>query len=334
MSDGRLRVGLLGTGAIAQVVHLPTLTQMEGIELRAVCDADDTKAMAIATRFSIPKVHHTDEAAFADPELDAIMVCSPSHLHESQAIAALRAGKHVLTEKPLALDPAGAERVLKEAEKADRIVMVAMNHRFRPDAAVLRPFAEGGELGDIFFVKAGSLNRKGRVVRPTWRHRPETAGGGALMDLGVQALDLCLWLLDYPAVQRVVAFSHPGEGLAVEDSAALMLSLEGGRVISLEVTWSLLAQKERQYVQLLGTRGSASLGPLQVTKETEHGLIDVTPKLTQPAGNVYTQGYERQFQLFRDAAREGGELPWEQVELMRVIELAYRSIAEGKELRA
>jgi predicted dehydrogenase len=334
MTAGRIRVGLLGTGAIAQIVHLPMLTQMPRVELLAVCDADDAKATAIARRFSIPRVHHSDEAAFADAELDAMIICSPSHLHESQAIAALRAGKHVLVEKPLALTPEGAERVLREAQKAQRTVMVAMNHRYRPDVAALHPFAQGGELGNIFFLKAGSLNRKVRTVRPTWRHRRQTAGGGALMDLGVQVLDLCLWLLEYPKVERVVAFAHPSEGMDVEDAAAVMLRLEGGLVMSLEVTWSLLAQRDRQYLEMLGTGGAATLSPLVVMKETEHGLIDVTPNLTLPAGNVYTLGYERQFETFLDAALGGRvELCSEQIDLMRIIALAYRSIEEGKELR-
>jgi predicted dehydrogenase len=334
MTAGRIRVGLLGTGAIAQIVHLPMLTQMPRVELLAVCDADDAKATAIARRFSIPRVHHSDEAAFADPELDAMIICSPSHLHESQAIAALRAGKHVLVEKPLALTPDGAERVLREAQQAQRTVLVAMNHRYRPDVAALHPFAQGGELGHIFFLKAGSLNRKVRTVRPTWRHRRQTAGGGALMDLGVQVLDLCLWLLEYPKVERVVAFAHPSEGMEVEDAAAVMLRLEGGLVMSLEVTWSLLAQRDRQYLEMLGTGGAATLSPLVVMKETEHGLIDVTPNLTLPPGNVYTLGYERQFETFLDAALGGRvELCTEQIDLMRIIALAYRSIEEGKELR-
>jgi predicted dehydrogenase len=335
MSKGRVRLGVLGTGAIAQVVHLPTLSQMPRVELAAVSDADDDKAKTLANRFSIPRVHATDEAAFDDPALDALIIATPSHLHEKQALAALEAGKHVLVEKPLALEAAGVARVLQAAEKAGRTVMVAMNQRYRPDVQALRPFARGGELGEIFFVRAGSLNRKVRLVRPTWKHRRETAGGGALMDLGVQTLDLCLWLLDYPKVERVVAFAHPGEAMPVEDSAAAMLSLEGGRVVALELTWSLLGQKDRQYVQLLGTQGSANLSPLLVTKETEHGLIDVSPKLPATQANVYTQGYEHQFSVFVDAVLTGGaaDLPWEQVQLMQTIGLAYRSIQEGKEIR-
>src|SRR5690606_16895853 len=183
--EGRTRVALLGLGAIAQVVHLPILSQLENAELVAACDADHSKAKAIAGRFGIPRVYRTDEEVFRADDIDCVVICTPSHLHEPQAIAALEGGKHVLVEKPLALDAAAAERVIAAAERADRSVMVAMNNRYRPDAAALKPFADGGELGEVFLVRGAWLNRKVRIVRPTWRHRKQTAGGGAMMDLGV-----------------------------------------------------------------------------------------------------------------------------------------------------
>ena len=209
-----VRVAILGTGAIAQVVHLPILTELEGAEVFAVCDVDHPKATAIASRFEVPRVFRTDDQVFASRDVDAVVICTPSHLHEAQAIAALEAGKHVLVERPLALDADGARRVIEVAERTGRTVMVALNNRYRPDVLALRPFVRGGEFGELFFIKAGWLNRKMRTVRPTWRHRRVTAGGGVLMDLGSQALDLCLWLLDYPEVARVSAYLHPEIGRA------------------------------------------------------------------------------------------------------------------------
>lgn len=331
-----VRVALLGTGSIAQVVHLPILMALQGVTVHAVGDIERPKAKTLAGRFGIPRVYQNDEEAYADDEVDAIVICTPSHLHERQAIAALEAGKHVLVEKPLALTAAGAERVIQAAEKSGKCLMVAMNNRFRPDVMALMPFARGGELGKPFLVKAGWLNRKMRTVRPTWRHRRETAGGGALMDLGTQVLDLCLWMLDYPPVERLVAEMHPGERMEVEDAASLMLWIKDGPVISMEVTWSLLAQRDRQYLQVLGTQGSGSISPLSVYKEVEHGLLDVTPQITLGRENPYTASYRQQLTHFVDAVRGDGPVapPREQVELMRLIELAYRSAEEGREVEA
>lgn len=329
-------IGLLGTGAIAQVVHLPMMARFRGARIGAVGDLDYDKAKALASRFGIPEVARADEAIFTHPGLDAVLICTPSYLHEAQAIAALRAGKHVLVEKPLALTAEGAQRVLRVAEETGLSLMVAMNNRYRADALALRPFATGGELGDVFFVKAGWLNRKVRITRPTWRHRRATAGGGALMDLGVQVADLALWTLEYPKLERVVCHMHTLPGFEVEDSAGLLCTLTDGRILSIEVTWSMLDRRDRHFLQLLGTHGSASLAPFAVFKELEQGLVDVTPQLPPGQGNAYTVSYRQLVRHFIDTAigERPIELPREQVELMHLIELSYRSAAEKRELMA
>lgn len=244
MSD-ELRVGMLGLGSIAQVVHLPILTQMPGVKLVAVTDADNAKARAIAARFGIARVHATDTEIFRADDLDALVICTPSHLHADQAIAGLQEGKHVLVEKPIGLTPEDADRVIQAAEAANRTLMVAMNHRYRPDTTALKPFAVGGELGSIFMARGAWLNRKQRLVRPTWRHRKATAGGGALMDLGVQLLDLCMWVLGFPEVYSISCHNHPGEGMEVEDAAGLLARLVDGSMISLTLSWSLVSQRDR-----------------------------------------------------------------------------------------
>jgi len=334
MARDTFKVGVVGTGAIAQVVHLPTLSQLPGVKVRSVCDVDRNKAQALASRFGIERVCGTEQELWDDDGLDGVILCAPSHLHEPQAIAALEAGKHVLVEKPLALSAEGAQRAVDAARRADRTLMVAMNNRYRPDVAALKPFITGGELGDVFFLKGGAWNRKVRTIRPTWRHRKATAGGGALMDLGVQTLDLCLFLMDYPGVRRVVAHTHPGERMEVEDSATALFELENGGVIAIEVTWSLLAQRDRHYVQVLGTHGSAALPPLSVAKEVEQGLLDVTPSLSAGQGNLFTAAYREQLRDFvatSRGAREGAP-PERQVRLMRLIELAYQSASEGRQM--
>lgn len=337
MSEGNeIRVALLGTGAIAQVVHLPILTQLPGVRVRAVCDADRSKAAAIASRFNVPEVFRKDEEVFKSDEIDAVLICTPSYLHAEQAIAALEGGKHVLVEKPLALSAEDAGRVLDTARKTGRLVSVAMNTRYRPDVQALRPFVRGGELGQPFLIKAGWLNRKVRVVRSTWRHKIETAGGGAFMDLGVQMLDLALWLLGFPRVRRIVAQMHKGERMEVEDTAVVLLEVEKGPVISIEVTWSLFAERDRHYLDVLGSKGSASLSPLAVHKEVEHGLLDVTPHLEPGRENPYTASYRGELVHFVEAIRGERPLepPAEQVELMRLVALAYQSAREGREVEA
>ncbi|HEX6135329.1 MAG TPA: Gfo/Idh/MocA family oxidoreductase [Longimicrobiales bacterium] len=335
MSDGKLRVALMGVGAIAQVVHLPVLNELDDVELAGVCDVDHVRANALAARFGIPHIFRRDEDVFRSDLIDAIIICTPSYLHEEQAVAALEAGKHVLVEKPLALSPEAVERVCAVAGGTGRTLMVAMNNRYRPDTLALRPFATNGELGDVFLTRGAWLNRKTRVVRPTWRHRRATAGGGAMMDLGVQTLDLCLWMLGWPDPASVMTHMHFPDGMEVEDTAGIIVRLKNGAGISLTVSWSLLAERDRHYMRMLGTRGSGAISPLGVYKETDTGqMIDVTPNVAQSRENLYTASYRAELSHFVAVARGAGEepLPREQVNIMRIVEAAYRSAAEKREV--
>jgi predicted dehydrogenase len=300
-----------------------------------VCDIDHVRANALAARFGIPHIFRDDGDVFKSDLIDAIIICTPSYLHEEQAIAAMEAGKHVLVEKPLALSPEAVERVVAVAERTGRTLMVAMNNRYRPDSIALRPFAQNGELGDVFLTRGAWLNRKMRVVRPTWRHRRATAGGGAMMDLGVQSLDLCLWTLGFPEAESVITHMHYSEGMEVEDTAGIIVRLKNGAGISLTVSWSLVAERDRHYMRMLGTRGSGAISPLAVFKEVETGqMIDVTPNVTLGRENLYTASYRQELIHFvRVATGEAEEpLPREQIQIMRIVAAAYESAAEKREV--
>jgi predicted dehydrogenase len=328
-----VQVAVVGTGAIAQVAHLPILTRTRGVQVAGLFDADRSTARTIAGRFGVPTVYDSIEALLEDEAVQGVIVCTPSNVHEEQTIAALEAGKFVLCEKPLALNEAGAKRVLAH-EGADERLMVGMNQRFRPDAVALKSFVSGGDLGEVFYLRAGWLNRRSPSGHRTWRQRKAGAGGGALMDLGLQMLDLSLWMLDYPEPERISAHVHAGSG-EVEDSAVILLHLAGGRVLNLEVTWALRSERERQYVHVLGTSGSGSLGPLRIYKELGSGLTDLTPQLAPGRENQYTASYRQQLAAFLELIRgeRANESPREQAALLRITEAAYRSAQKGSEVR-
>ncbi len=329
-----IRVGVLGSGAITQTVHLPILSRLDGARVVALSDTDGRKADTVAGRFEIPRVI-TDEEIFEDPGIDALVVSTPNHLHQEQAIAGLEAGKHVLVERPLAFDGPGAEAVIEAARRAGKSLIVGMSHRYRPDVIALRSFVAGGELGAIHTVRGAWLNRKMPLARVTWRQRPEEAGGGALMDLGVQVLDLCFWLTDFPKAERVVAQIHPGE-YEVEDGAVLTVMAEGGLSFQIEVSTSYFADEDRHFIRVMGNEGSGALPPLVVQKQLGGRPMDVTPIHPDEARreNPYTGAHRRQLDHFvRSAAGEAeSPLPEEQVRLMSLVQAAYRSAREGSEV--
>lgn len=331
--DG-VRIGVLGSGAMTQTVHLPILSRVDGARVVALSDLDHRKAETVADRFGIPRVVSDDEI-FRDPEIDALVVSTPNHLHQEQAIAGLEAGKHVLVERPLAFDGPGVESVIEAAREAGKSVTVGMSHRYRPDVVALRSFVAGGELGTIHTVRGAWLNRTMPLARVTWRQREEEAGGGALMDLGVQVLDLCLWLVDFPAVERVVARTHPGE-YEVEDAAVVTVMAETGLTLQVEVSTSYFADEDRHFIRVMGDEGSGAFPPLEVQKQLGGRPMDVTPIHPDDVvrENPYTRSHRRQLDHFvRSAAGEAeGPLPVEQVELMSLIQAAYRSAREEREV--
>ncbi len=332
VSRDPVRLAIAGTGSVSQIVHLPVLTEREDAEVVAVADVDQPRARAIAERFGVRRVT-TDEEILTDPSIEGILICTPNASHEELAIGALGAGKHVLIERPMAVDADGVERVLAAARAAERAVLVGMPHRYRSDAVALQSFVAGGSLGSAYSVRGRFLKRAMSVTTANWRRRPSVAGGGALMDLGVPLADLCLWLVGYPKIRRVSAVTLTGDA-EVEDAAAVVAETENGIALSLEVSWNLFADEDHYVARVLGREGSGWFSPLRVFKQIGGRPIDVTPEQPDVRENAYMASYRRLLDRFvRVVSGERGiEHPEEQVTLMSFIEAAYRSAREQSEI--
>jgi predicted dehydrogenase len=148
-----LRIGVIGAGAITQVGHLPVLKRLKGVEVAAICDSDLLKARALAERFQIQDAFDDIDDLLGYEHLDAVVICTPNHLHEAHILAALSANLHVLVEKPLATSLASVQRIIKASEKRSKVLMVGMNHRYRTDSQIVRSFVQNGELGNIESVR-------------------------------------------------------------------------------------------------------------------------------------------------------------------------------------
>jgi predicted dehydrogenase len=305
------------------------------VDVIAVSDPDTLKAESLAARFEVPSVL-SDEEILSHDEVQAAVICAPNHLHESLAVEALERGKHVLVEKPLAMSAEGVQRVLDAAAAAGRHLAIGMNNRFRPDVGVLASFVAGGELGDLYSVRANSLARKMPAVGSTWRQRPDEAGGGALMDLGVPILDLAFWLVGYPRITRVTAVFRTGEA-EVEEAATVFAVSESGIAFSVEVSWNLFAEADRHHCRVMGTEGSGSLPPLDIHKQLGGRSTDVTPRQPKARGGEgrFQNAYRRLLDEFVRVVlgKTDASPPVEQVHLMEVVAAAYRSAEEGREIQ-
>lgn len=332
---GRVRIGIVGTGVIGQLMHLPILAERADVELSAVADLDEAKAKAIARRFGIPRVVD-DGALLADEDIGGVVICAPSFLHEGIATACLEAGKHVLVERPLALSAGGVRQLLEVSEASGKGVVLGMSHRYQPNVRALRSAIAHGTLGDITAVRVDWMNRAVRRPRTGWRRRALESGGGALMDLGVPALDLALWVMGYPKLKRVSA-TTPGDGFDVEEEAHLHATTDDGAVLSMAASWRLHAPVDRHGLWILGSEGGARLTPLTIYQQVGGRTVDVTPRQPIPRGgeDIFTNGYRRLLDKFIRvvAGTAAAEPPAEQITLMSLVEAAYDSAREGRETR-
>lgn len=331
-----LKVGIIGSGAIVQVAHLPVLRKMKTVSVRAICDTDLPKARAIAERFGVKDAFDDIEELLGYEELDALVICTPNHLHEPHILAALSAGLHVLVEKPLAMSAASAQKIVRAAEKTDRVLMVGMNHRYRPDVQIVRGFVQSGELGIIDSVR-GSWH----VFRPSraqlgWRQRRELSGGGVMLDLGLSVLDLALWLAGNPTPVSVSAsLDLERKDKGVEQSGSAFVSCSNGASIFLDVTWHHIGAGERFGVGLRASKGTAAINPLMVWKELNGVPVDVSPTGSVSRENPFTASYRAEWAHFQAAVNRDAKPPslQEHVTLHKVLDAIYRSAAEGKSIQ-
>ena len=329
-----IRIGVVGVGAIAQIAHIPVLSKMRGAQLVALCDNDRPKARSLADRFGVPDVFTDIEDLLEFDELDAVIISTPNHLHEPHVLSALQAGVHVLCERPLALTSRAVEKLLGAAQRADRKVAAALNHRFRSDVQALDRFLRGGELGRLTGVRAGHYQIKKSLEG--WRHRRAEAGGGAFFEYGLPLLDLALWLADFPEPIRVSAQMERGRGAsAVEDSMFVHLECAQGMSLAFDVTWSYVGDEDRWWFEVLASRGNARLAPLRVVKEINGKPMDVSPGGAAARESAFIQSYRAELAHFVAVLREEAayEIPTEQVMVHRVAEAIYKSADEGKEIR-
>jgi predicted dehydrogenase len=238
-------------------------------------------------------------------------------------------------ERPLALTAAGAQRILRQADRRDVVLMVGMNHRYRSDVQIVRSFVQSGELG-----KVDSVRGSWHVFRPSraqlgWRQRRDESGGGAMLDLGHAILDLGFWLANNPVPIRVSASLHGAEGnRGVEQSGSALVLCEGGCSIFVDVTWHHIGEGERFGLGLRATKGTAGINPLHVWKELHGVPTDVAPTGAIGRENAFTASYRAEWAHFLAALR-GDAKPFdnqEQLVIHRVLDAIYKSAAEGKDV--
>lgn len=331
----KINVAVIGLGNIAQTFHLPVLSKLPEVEISAVCDLDKTKAQVVAKKYGIPR-WYDDYRELLDREqaVDGIDNCTNTRSHEEIAIASFEAGKHVLVEKPLGRTAKEAENILTASKKAGKHLMVGMNNRFRPDAMILKSFIQGGEIGKVFYTRAGWFKKLG-VANP-WLTRKEQSGGGVILDLGIVMFDLAFWMMGYPEVKEVTASTYSQQTREVEDTSVAFIKMKNGSTMTIESSWSFETDEDFFYCDCFGTDGSGSLNPFRILKRMHGNLVNVAPVQQESPLSLYRKSYRNELQHWVNVLRglhkviSTGE---EAVHRMRVVDGLYRSAKTGKAVK-
>ena len=264
-------------------------------EVIAVCDLDKGHAQEVATEYKIPRVYTNHLEMLENGDIDAVSVCLPNFLHAPISIDALNAGKHVLCEKPPARSAQEAKAMADAAAENDKTLMYALVQRFDGSTQMLKELVREGELGEIYFGKAGYVRRRGVPVgREGWFVDKERSGGGALIDIGVHALDCVWWLMNSPRPVEVMGTSYSHfEHLVpddvkydVDDATFAQIRFENGATIILETTWALNLPGDN-YIKIAGTKAGASLSPF--TLYTEEDGQELDKSLDAPSINGFDE---------------------------------------------
>ncbi|SDK15190.1 Gfo/Idh/MocA family protein [Natronorubrum texcoconense] len=341
-----IRTGIVGLGNIGQY-HAERLVD-HGVSLVGGMDVAAEARSRFARRYDVDV--YEDHHELYDT-IDAVIITTPNKYHEEYAVDAFDRDLHVLLEKPLAHSFESATRIADAANDSGGHCMVGFNNRFANTVQIVRNRIEQGDLGEVTHIEANYVRRRGIPGRGSWFTRRQIAGGGALIDLGVHAIDLALFLLDYPDVNEVngVARGEFGSdeayaylemwgedagpaGFDVDDSASAFMRCKEDRTVSLEVAWATNRPPTHEFV-VRGTKSAARFDLLEGDL-TFHSASNVGPDHLEDTSvetrEIDTHSREQEVFFERIERDDPDDRSVEQaLAVQQIIDAIYRSSDEG-----
>jgi len=326
-------IAIVGTGYIADY-HVRGLLADDRSDIRAVVSRDLGKAQKFANQYRIPKAFDSIAGIAEDSAIDAVIICTPNAFHAPYSIELIKQGKDIFIDKPLAMNTAEGEQIQAAAEKHGRLVMTGHMWRFDEDTDYIKNAIESGQLGKVFKTRGYGIHENWGPSG--WFTKKELAGGGALADMGVHAIDTVRYLLDDPKPVSVYAriATHFGE-YDVDDTGILHITWDNGTESIVESGWwQPHMDGPEASTGLYGTKGYASLFPtfLKITKGTE-SFEKIVPELPEREEHCDQIIYTRQMAHFLDCV-QNRNLPSPGIEegltVLRIVDAAYESSRIGQ----
>jgi len=354
----KIKVGVIGCGGIGTQKHLPAIAKIPEAEVMAFCDNIPERADKLCKQFGAEgaKTYSDYKELLKDGSIEAVHICTPNRSHSPITVAALEAGKHVMCEKPMAINYEESKKMTDAAKKTGKLLTIGYQNRCSPAALHLKKICERGDLGEIYFAKAHAIRR--RAV-PTWGVflNEKEQGGGPLIDIGTHALDLTLWMMnnykpksvtgsvykklgDKPDCGNVFGPWNPKE-YTVEDSAFGFITMENGATIILESSWALNTLDVGEAMcTLCGTKAGADMKDgLRLNCDDLGKLSEAKPDLSVRGVQFFSgnsmEPRDVECRNFYDAILNGAELrvkPEEAMVVTQILEGIYESARLGKQV--
>lgn len=333
------KVGVIGLG-MGQA-HLKGYSDLADVEILGIADIDPKRLATCAEQYRIKHALTDYRELLALPGLEAVSVCLPNYLHGPVTVEALKAGLHVLVEKPMAKSVADAQSMVAAAAATGKTLAVSLNYRWslQPESFYLKQLIERGQFGEIYYVRTQSLRRRTGVPATSWFRHKELSGGAAARDMGPHMLDLAMWLADDYAAERVsgTVGTKIMTDSDVDDFSAGLIHLKGGCTIMLESTWASFT-KPACAVSVFGSRGGAVLD-LAAGKEnrlTLFGKEGETYVETHPVEVLLAEPPEPSIQAHFVNCLRSGRTPETSAERglaeMKVLDAIYASSEQRREI--
>ena len=347
MSDVKpFRVGFIGAGGIAWT-HMKYLNQIPGVEIVAAADVVEQNLEKVKNEHRVQRTYKDYmEMLKAEQEMDAVSICTPNGLHAPTSIAASEAGKHVLVEKPMAMNAADAQKMLDAADRAGKQLIVGFQYRFSPQSQFVREYATTGQLGNVMFVRCQALRRRGI---PNWGvfGRKQFQGGGPMIDIGVHIIEAAHYCIGSP--RPVAAFGQTWtyygnkpssvrsiwpnwdhKTYDVEDMAVGMIRFDTGAVMTIEASFVAHLEKDIFNFHVFGEKGGANWESSQVFHDVGNYMLNSS------VGYIGSwDHWEKKMRHFVDVCRDGapnassGE---QGLMVQKMLDGVYASAASGKEV--
>ena len=274
-----LRWGILGCGNVAEYKGGPPLYTVEDSELIAVMRRDRSEAESFAERHGAKRYYTDIDKLLSDDDLNAIYIATPPYLHCDQTIRAAQSGKHVLCEKPMAMNVEECQQMIDACEDAGVTLMVAYYRNHYPNIEKMKCLMDDGRIGDVVLARVNctSYYNPNRADLKNWRIDPKISGGGVLMDIGSHRISLLEFLMG--EIELVNGFAETVQSdLPVDDSAVLTLRFVNGTHAVANINWNVGVSNDD--IEVFGTEGSLTCSPLNsgnlTLENRSEGSVDIS----------------------------------------------------------